>query len=70
MKTLRLDTAQRQDLQRRCKETLDKRIYQRLTAVLLIDTGKTRYEITDMHQFDLFPQTYHIETLVRLRRAP
>jgi 23S rRNA (uracil1939-C5)-methyltransferase len=30
----------------------------------------TRYEITDMHLFDLFPQTYHIETLVRLRRAP
>src|SRR4029077_16808871 len=28
------------------------------------------YEITDMHLFDLFPQTYHIETLVRLRRAP
>jgi 23S rRNA (uracil1939-C5)-methyltransferase len=30
----------------------------------------TRYEITEMHMFDLFPQTYHIETLVRLRRAP
>jgi 23S rRNA (uracil1939-C5)-methyltransferase len=29
-----------------------------------------RYEIVDMHLFDLFPQTYHIETLVRLRRAP
>jgi 23S rRNA (uracil1939-C5)-methyltransferase len=29
-----------------------------------------RYEITNMHLFDLFPQTYHIETLVRLRRAP
>jgi 23S rRNA (uracil1939-C5)-methyltransferase len=26
-----------------------------------------RYEITDMHMFDLFPQTFHIETLVRLR---
>jgi 23S rRNA (uracil1939-C5)-methyltransferase len=35
-------------------------------------TGSTaiRYEIVDMHLFDLFPQTYHIETLVRLRRAP
>jgi 23S rRNA (uracil1939-C5)-methyltransferase len=32
-------------------------------------TGQ-RYEITEMHLFDLFPQTYHIETLVRLRRAP
>jgi 23S rRNA (uracil1939-C5)-methyltransferase len=30
----------------------------------------TRYEIADVHLFDLFPQTYHIETLVRLRRAP
>jgi transposase len=48
MKTLHLDTAQRQDLQRRCKETLDKRIYQRLTAVRLIDAGKTRYEVTDI----------------------
>jgi 23S rRNA (uracil1939-C5)-methyltransferase len=33
-------------------------------------TASTRYEITDMHLFDLFPQTYHIETFVRLRRAP
>jgi 23S rRNA (uracil1939-C5)-methyltransferase len=33
-------------------------------------TVSTRYEILDMHLFDLFPQTYHIETLVRLRRAP
>jgi 23S rRNA (uracil1939-C5)-methyltransferase len=27
-----------------------------------------RYEITSMDFFDLFPQTYHIEALVRLRR--
>src|SRR5205807_5593340 len=33
-------------------------------------TTAIRYEITEMHLFDLFPQTYHIETLVRLRRAP
>jgi 23S rRNA (uracil1939-C5)-methyltransferase len=33
-------------------------------------SASTRYEIVDMHLFDLFPQTYHIETLVRLRRAP
>jgi 23S rRNA (uracil1939-C5)-methyltransferase len=31
---------------------------------------KIRYEITEMHLFDLFPQTFHIETLVRLRRVP
>jgi 23S rRNA (uracil1939-C5)-methyltransferase len=30
----------------------------------------TRYEITEMHLFDLFPQTFHIETLVRLQRKP
>ncbi len=28
-----------------------------------------RYEIADLELFDLFPQTYHIETLVRLRRV-
>lgn len=27
------------------------------------------YQITEMHLFDLFPQTFHVETLVRLRRA-
>jgi len=27
-----------------------------------------RYEIAEVHLFDLFPQTFHIETLVRLRR--
>ena len=27
-----------------------------------------RYEIQSMDFFDLFPQTYHIETLIRLRR--
>jgi 23S rRNA (uracil1939-C5)-methyltransferase len=35
-----------------------------------VASASTRYEIIDMHLFDLFPQTYHIETLVRLRRAP
>ena len=28
-----------------------------------------RYEISDVSLFDLFPQTYHIETLVKLRRV-
>ncbi len=28
-----------------------------------------KYEIAEVHLFDLFPQTFHIETLVRLRRA-
>jgi 23S rRNA (uracil1939-C5)-methyltransferase len=30
--------------------------------------ARHRYEITSMDFFDLFPQTFHIETLVRLRR--
>src|ERR1700748_1854963 len=30
----------------------------------------SRYEIAEVHLFDLFPQTFHIETLVRLRRVP
>jgi 23S rRNA (uracil1939-C5)-methyltransferase len=34
-----------------------------------VANASPRYEIVDMHLFDLFPQTYHIETLVRLRRA-
>jgi 23S rRNA (uracil1939-C5)-methyltransferase len=28
-----------------------------------------KYAIADVHLFDLFPQTYHIETLVRLQRV-
>jgi 23S rRNA (uracil1939-C5)-methyltransferase len=32
-------------------------------------SGLKRYEIREMHLFDLFPQTFHIETLVRLRHA-
>jgi 23S rRNA (uracil1939-C5)-methyltransferase len=28
-----------------------------------------RYEISEVHLFDLFPQTFHIETLVRLQRV-
>ncbi len=35
-----------------------------------IPAPSNRYEITEMHLFDLFPQTFHIETLVRLRKAP
>lgn len=27
-----------------------------------------RYELTEIHLFDVFPQTFHIESLVRLRR--
>jgi transposase len=50
MKTIHLNPGLRQDLQRRCKQTLDKRIYQRLTAVLLLDAGKTRFEAAALLQ--------------------
>jgi 23S rRNA (uracil1939-C5)-methyltransferase len=32
-------------------------------------SAEQKYEIAEVHLFDLFPQTFHIETLVRLRRA-
>ncbi len=31
--------------------------------------GVHPYEIVEMHMFDLFPQTFHIETMVRLRKV-
>ncbi|MDP9338971.1 MAG: RsmD family RNA methyltransferase [Acidobacteriota bacterium] len=37
--------------------------------IAVSNSGANRYEIVEMHMFDLFPQTFHIETLVRLRRV-
>ena len=34
-----------------------------------ISASSSHYEITEMHLFDLFPQTFHIETMVRLRKV-
>src|SRR5580693_1669849 len=34
-----------------------------------ITAPSVRYELSEMHLFDLFPQTFHIETLVRLRKV-
>jgi len=34
-----------------------------------VQADRPRYEISAMYLFDLFPQTFHIETLVRLRRV-
>ncbi|MGH9740157.1 MAG: 23S rRNA (uracil(1939)-C(5))-methyltransferase RlmD [Candidatus Acidiferrales bacterium] len=31
---------------------------------------QTGYEISELHLFDLFPQTFHLETVARLRRRP
>ena len=40
MKPIVLSPQQRRDIERRRKETLDRRVYQRLTAVLTIAAGK------------------------------
>jgi 23S rRNA (uracil1939-C5)-methyltransferase len=34
-----------------------------------ISAPSVRYEIGEVHFFDLFPQTFHIETLVRLKKV-
>ena len=34
-----------------------------------VPADRPRYDISEMHLFDLFPQTFHIETLVRLKRV-
>ena len=34
----------------------------------LVLFGKAGYDCTEVHLFDLFPQTFHMETVVRLRR--
>ena len=48
MKSIVLTDEQRQDLERRRKATLDRRVYQRLTAVLAVAAGKTREEVADL----------------------
>jgi transposase len=48
MKPLQLDPQQRQELQRRRHQTPDKRIYERVSAVLWVADGKTRFEVADL----------------------
>ena len=45
MKPIVLTAEQRAEIERRRKETLDRRVYQRLSAVLAIAAGKTREEV-------------------------
>src|SRR5260370_31670016 len=45
MKPIDLTAEQRKEIERRRKETNDRRIYQRLTAVLAVAAGKTREEV-------------------------
>ena len=48
MKTISLTAEQQKEIERRRKGTLDRRIYQRLTAVLAISAGNTREEIAEL----------------------
>src|SRR6476646_2921587 len=47
MKLIVLSSEQRKEIERRRKESLDRRIYQRLTAVLAVASGKTREEVAE-----------------------
>ena len=48
MKTIRLTPQQRKDLEERRRHAQDRRIYQRLSAVLWIDAGRTREEVAQL----------------------
>src|SRR5215212_3129857 len=48
MKPIVLTDEQRKEIERRRKETLDRRIYQRLTAVLAVASGKSREEVAEL----------------------
>ena len=48
MKPIELTAEQKKDLERRRKGTLDRRVYQRLTAVLAVGAGKTREEVAEL----------------------
>ncbi|HEX2067057.1 MAG TPA: IS630 family transposase [Candidatus Thermoplasmatota archaeon] len=45
MKLIHLDSHQRQEIERRRHETHDKRVYERLSAVLWVAAGKDRFEV-------------------------
>jgi transposase len=48
MKPIHLDAQQRQELQRRRHQAPDRRVYERLCAVLWVTDGKTRFEVADL----------------------
>jgi transposase len=53
MKPLVLTSEQRKDLERRRKKTLDRRIYQRLSAVLAVAAGHPAEEVAHLLGVDL-----------------
>jgi transposase len=48
MKPIVLTAEQQKEIERRRKGTLDRRVYQRLTAVLAVAAGKTREEVAEL----------------------
>ena len=48
MKTIELTAEQKKEIERRRKGTLDRRVYQRLTAILAVGAGKTRGETAEL----------------------
>src|SRR5260370_6771602 len=48
MKPIDLTAEQRKEIERRRKESVDRRVYQRLTAVLAVAAGKTREEVAEL----------------------
>jgi transposase len=48
MKPIQLDRQQRQELQRRRRQTHERRVYERLSAVLWVADGKARVEVADL----------------------
>ena len=48
MKTIALSAKQRQQIQERRRQADDRRIFQRLSALLWIDEGRTRDEVADL----------------------
>src|SRR3954452_23679711 len=50
MKTIQLTPQQRKDIGERRRRAQDRRIYQRLSAVLWSDDGRSREEIADLLQ--------------------
>ena len=53
MKAIVLTAEQRKEVERRRKKTLDRRIYQRLTAVLTVAAGHTPEDIAQLLGVDL-----------------
>jgi transposase len=53
VKPIVLTREKQREIERRCKETLDRRVYQRLTAVLAVAAGKSREEVAQLFRVSL-----------------